>query len=261
MTGMSGTRRFTDDGGWQEQAAIAAPCAGATSSRSAGPPPPARTERPCTAVIQAPRRGCACSRIERRIAALGGAWTTSCRLSCTSRRAPAGKTPQRPPRVCSALVRPANTMLYVDGLIGDGFLVEIQAQAVVAIVRFSVRVNNDLSFAELLALAVAAESAGFDQVWVSNDLFLRSAPVLAGCARRPHLPDRPGHRGHEPVLGARQRAGNGRRHAAGGQRRPVPARARRRRGAVPRLGRDRTRAAAGHDHRCADRVARAARPR
>ena len=28
-------------------------------------------------------------------------------------------------------VRPANTMLYAGGLIGDGFLVEIEAQAVV----------------------------------------------------------------------------------------------------------------------------------
>jgi 5,10-methylenetetrahydromethanopterin reductase len=47
-------------------------------------------------------------------------------------------------------------------------------------VKFSVRVNNDLGFAELLALAAAAERAGFDQLWVSNDLFLRSAPVLMG---------------------------------------------------------------------------------
>jgi 5,10-methylenetetrahydromethanopterin reductase len=46
--------------------------------------------------------------------------------------------------------------------------------------KFSVRVNNDLSFAELLAVAVSAESAGFDQVWVSNDLFMRSAPALVG---------------------------------------------------------------------------------
>jgi 5,10-methylenetetrahydromethanopterin reductase len=46
-------------------------------------------------------------------------------------------------------------------------------------VRFSVRVNNDLPVAELTALAAAAESAGFDQLWVSNDLLLRSAPVLA----------------------------------------------------------------------------------
>jgi 5,10-methylenetetrahydromethanopterin reductase len=50
----------------------------------------------------------------------------------------------------------------------------------VGTVRFSVRVNNDLPFAELLALAAAAEQAGFDQLWFSNDLFLRSAPVLAG---------------------------------------------------------------------------------
>jgi 5,10-methylenetetrahydromethanopterin reductase len=46
--------------------------------------------------------------------------------------------------------------------------------------RFSVRVNNDLSFDELVAVAVSAESAGFDQLWVSNDLFLRSAPALLG---------------------------------------------------------------------------------
>jgi 5,10-methylenetetrahydromethanopterin reductase len=45
-------------------------------------------------------------------------------------------------------------------------------------VRFSVRVNNDLSAAELTRLAVAAEESGFDQLWVSNDLFLRSAPAM-----------------------------------------------------------------------------------
>jgi len=44
--------------------------------------------------------------------------------------------------------------------------------------KFSVRVNNDLGYGELRALAEAAEDAGFDQLWVSNDLFLRSAPVL-----------------------------------------------------------------------------------
>lgn len=45
-------------------------------------------------------------------------------------------------------------------------------------VRTSIRVNNDLTIAELVELAQAAESLGFDQLWVSNDLFLRSAPVL-----------------------------------------------------------------------------------
>ncbi|HJO70047.1 MAG TPA: LLM class flavin-dependent oxidoreductase [Rhodospirillales bacterium] len=44
--------------------------------------------------------------------------------------------------------------------------------------RFSLRLNNDLAPAEYVALARAAEDAGFDQIWVSNDLFLRSAPVV-----------------------------------------------------------------------------------
>src|SRR5215213_6166479 len=44
--------------------------------------------------------------------------------------------------------------------------------------RFSLRLNNDLTLPEYLALARAAEEAGFDQFWVSNDLFLRSAPVI-----------------------------------------------------------------------------------
>jgi len=44
--------------------------------------------------------------------------------------------------------------------------------------RFSLRLNNDLTLSEYIALAQAAESAGFDQFWVSNDLFLRSAPVI-----------------------------------------------------------------------------------
>lgn len=45
-------------------------------------------------------------------------------------------------------------------------------------VRFSLRLNNDLPVAEYVRLARAAEAAGFDQFWVSHDLFLRSAPVI-----------------------------------------------------------------------------------
>jgi 5,10-methylenetetrahydromethanopterin reductase len=48
--------------------------------------------------------------------------------------------------------------------------------------RTSLRVNNDLSVAAFVDLAVAAEEAGFDQLWVSHDLFLRSAPVLLAAA-------------------------------------------------------------------------------
>ncbi len=44
--------------------------------------------------------------------------------------------------------------------------------------RFSLRLNNDLKISEYIALAQAAEAAGFDQLWVSNDLFLRSDLVI-----------------------------------------------------------------------------------
>jgi 5,10-methylenetetrahydromethanopterin reductase len=54
--------------------------------------------------------------------------------------------------------------------------------------RFSLRLNNDLTLPEYVALAQAAEEVGFDQFWVSDDLFLRSAfvilPVVAQATRR-----------------------------------------------------------------------------
>jgi 5,10-methylenetetrahydromethanopterin reductase len=58
-------------------------------------------------------------------------------------------------------------------------------------VKFSLRLNNDLPVADYVRLAVAAEQAGFDQFWVSNDLFLRSALVIlsavAGATSRIHV--------------------------------------------------------------------------
>jgi 5,10-methylenetetrahydromethanopterin reductase len=48
--------------------------------------------------------------------------------------------------------------------------------------RFSLRFNNDLPARDYPVLARAAEAAGFDQFWVSDDLFLRSAPVLLTAA-------------------------------------------------------------------------------
>ena len=44
--------------------------------------------------------------------------------------------------------------------------------------KFSLRFNNDLPVRDYVRYAKAAEAAGFDQFWVSNDLFLRSAPVI-----------------------------------------------------------------------------------
>lgn len=44
--------------------------------------------------------------------------------------------------------------------------------------KFSLRLNNDLSVDQYVRIALAAEAGGFDQLWVSDDLFLRSAPVI-----------------------------------------------------------------------------------
>jgi 5,10-methylenetetrahydromethanopterin reductase len=43
---------------------------------------------------------------------------------------------------------------------------------------WSLRLNNDLPAHDLLEIALLAEELGCDQLWVSNDLYLRSAPVL-----------------------------------------------------------------------------------
>jgi 5,10-methylenetetrahydromethanopterin reductase len=44
--------------------------------------------------------------------------------------------------------------------------------------KFSLRLNNDHPVSTYTRLAVLAESLGFDQFWVSNDLFFRSAQVI-----------------------------------------------------------------------------------
>jgi 5,10-methylenetetrahydromethanopterin reductase len=49
-------------------------------------------------------------------------------------------------------------------------------------VTTSVRLNNDVPVGGFVQLAKLAESMDFDQIWVSNDLFMRSAPVLLAAA-------------------------------------------------------------------------------
>lgn len=44
--------------------------------------------------------------------------------------------------------------------------------------RFSLRLNNDLTLPQFIELAQSAEAQGFDQFWVSSDLFFRSAGVI-----------------------------------------------------------------------------------
>ena len=57
--------------------------------------------------------------------------------------------------------------------------------------KFSIRLNNDLTASEYIELSQKAEQLGFDQFWVSNDLFFRSAvAILSAVAcrtRRIHL--------------------------------------------------------------------------
>ena len=48
--------------------------------------------------------------------------------------------------------------------------------------RFSLRLNNDLTVPQYIELAQRAESLDFDQLWVSSDLFLRSAGVILSAA-------------------------------------------------------------------------------
>lgn len=44
--------------------------------------------------------------------------------------------------------------------------------------KFSIRLNNDLPVQQYIELAQLAEEMGFDQFWVSNDIFLRSCVVI-----------------------------------------------------------------------------------
>ena len=79
-------------------------------------------------------------------------------------------------------MRPANTTVYVAGLVGEGLLVEVELDAEGGASAAGVRLNNDLDVRKFVSLAVAAEEAGFDQLWISHDLFWRSAPVLLAAA-------------------------------------------------------------------------------
>lgn len=44
--------------------------------------------------------------------------------------------------------------------------------------KFSIRLNNDLPIDQYVEMAQAAEAVGFDQFWVSHDLFWRSSAVI-----------------------------------------------------------------------------------
>ena len=161
-------------------------------------------------------------------------------------------------------VSPANTMLFVHALIGEGFLVEVEVDAIVvepAVHRLaplvdpmadrrargatSLRLNNDVPVDEFVELARLAESLQFDQIWVSNDLFFRSAPVLLAAAATATRDDRPRDVHPQSVLDSSGGDCDDRCNAAGAQCRALSARAGGGSRRLPRLGGNRSRGSAG----------------
>jgi enamine deaminase RidA (YjgF/YER057c/UK114 family) len=124
-------QRYSDGSGWEERAgysrAVRAGDAITVSGTTAHGPDGAALH-PGDTYAQA--RVCL-DRIERAIVALGGSIgdvvRTAVYLAPEAEWADAG----RAHRERFAEAPPANTTLYVAGLVGDGFLVEIEAQAVV----------------------------------------------------------------------------------------------------------------------------------
>jgi enamine deaminase RidA (YjgF/YER057c/UK114 family) len=126
------TQRFIDDAGWQDAAGYSRAVrrgniimvSGTTAHGPGG-----------TALhlgdTGAQARACL-ARIEHALTALGGRLTDVVRTGIYLAPGASWEEAARAHHDVFAGIQPASTMLYVAGLIGDGFLVEIEAQAVVA---------------------------------------------------------------------------------------------------------------------------------
>jgi enamine deaminase RidA (YjgF/YER057c/UK114 family) len=127
---MTGTRRFTDGGGWQDQAGYSRAVRRGNlimiSGTTATGPDGTAVHRGDTG---AQTRLCL-SRIEQALSALGGCLDDVVQTVVYLAPGASWEEAAAVHRTVLGSVRPANTMLYVEGLIGEGFLVEIQAQAV-----------------------------------------------------------------------------------------------------------------------------------
>ncbi|HSR83551.1 MAG TPA: Rid family hydrolase [Streptosporangiaceae bacterium] len=124
--------RFTDDAGWQDAAgysrAVRRGNIIVVSGTTAHGPDGAALHRDDTG---AQARLCL-SRIERALTALGAGIADVVRTGIYLAPGASWEAAAQAHHDVFAAVRPASTMLYVAELIGDGFLVEIEAQAVVA---------------------------------------------------------------------------------------------------------------------------------
>jgi enamine deaminase RidA (YjgF/YER057c/UK114 family) len=128
---MTGTRQFSDGGGWEEAAgysrAVRRGNIIAVSGTTAHGPDGTPLHRGDTG---AQARVCL-QRIDRAVTALGGSLADVVRTRVYLAPGASWNQAAEAHREVFAGIRPANTMLYVAELIGDGFLVEIDATAVV----------------------------------------------------------------------------------------------------------------------------------
>jgi enamine deaminase RidA (YjgF/YER057c/UK114 family) len=128
---MTDTRRFTDGSGWQDQAGYSRAVRRGnvimvSGTTATGPDGSAMH----TGDTGAQARLCL-RRIEAALTALGASLDDVVQTVVYLAPGASWEQAARAHLEVLGAVRPASTMLYVAGLIGDGFLVEIQAQAVV----------------------------------------------------------------------------------------------------------------------------------
>jgi enamine deaminase RidA (YjgF/YER057c/UK114 family) len=125
------TRRFTDDTAWQEKAGYSRAVRRGniiTVSGTTATGPEGTAMHPGDTGAQALE---CLHRIARALTALGGGLDDVIRTVVYLAPGASWEQAARAHRDVLGDVRPASTMLYVGALIGDGFLVEIEAQAVV----------------------------------------------------------------------------------------------------------------------------------
>jgi enamine deaminase RidA (YjgF/YER057c/UK114 family) len=129
---VSGTTRYTDSSGWQQQAGYSravrrGPVITVSGTTATGPGGAAL----CPGDTLGQARICL-ERVLAAVAALGGTPDDVVRTVVYLAPGADWEAASQAHREVLGEVAPANTMLYVAGLIGDDFLVEVEAMAVAA---------------------------------------------------------------------------------------------------------------------------------
>ena len=128
---MTGTRRYTDSSGWQEQAGYSravrrGPIITVSGTTATGPDGAAL----CPGDTLGQTRICL-QRVLAAVAALGGQPADVVRTVVYLTAGANWEEAAQAHREALGPTAPASTMLHVAGLIGDGFCVEVEAMAVV----------------------------------------------------------------------------------------------------------------------------------